>query len=103
MGALSESDEDRSHDYEEQDRLEDEAHTRMDSSALVRLKPKEVFRVPLTWMMLDSWVDMYLLKERKQASGDSAASGSDNDSGEGADRDSILLVSDIATKYNQTA
>lgn len=100
---ISESEEDYSHDYEEQDKLEDEVHKRMDNNAYVQLKPKEVFRVPLTWMMLDSCVDMYLLKEDKLASFDYLTSAMDEESGDGTDPEAVLLVSDIATKYNKSA
>jgi len=34
-----------------------------DFEKMVVLKPTDVFRVPLTWMMPDSIVDIYLKKE----------------------------------------
>ena len=73
----------------------------MDHHAYVTLKPKEVFRVPLTWMMLDSCVDMYLLKEEKGGAQDHEVSGFDDDDSKDNDREAVLLVSDIATKYNK--
>ena len=69
----------------------------------VTLKPKEVFRVPLTWMMLDSCVDMYILKEEKQ--GDARFESQPNMNNDSFDYDDqeVLLVKDIASKFDKCA
>lgn len=52
-----------SFDPEEEDKEIEELKVNSDFEKLIILKPTDVFRVPLAWMMPDSIVSIYLKKE----------------------------------------